>query len=664
MKFQLLKLIIWPRNYRFPPREVIFEPGKLNIITGASRTGKSAIIPIIDYCLGSSDCHIPIDTIRTHAAWYGVIFATNTGQILIARRVPAGKMVSDDFFYQEGEVLSIPPKIEKPNEKSTGIKIRLNTIANTPSFKLNEEEQGYTGRLSFRDLMALVFQSQDIVANQNILFYKTHAHEHRERLRNWFPYILGAETLDTLKARNRLKALDAELRRLQREYNAVSEVSATWQGNLLGHLRVADEYGLLEERIPDNPEIHTLVDLARNVLDSFPDASHADTESIGRANAEVARLEDEDEELGFRISATKKRMADLHRLKEGFRVYGGTALKRVDRLHISKWLKDAALVENSCPFCGSGEHPRARQELAQVSEALAQEEARVRSVTDVPTSLVREEVRLKEELDVLMADRKGLQERYDLVIARDVKAQEEIHRRKDMHVFIGHLKASLEIFDKLADGSEMQRRISSLEEERAALADAISQEAVRKKINAATTKISQKTLERLATLDVEKKYRRVAPRFDVKQLSISVLSDDGDWHFLAEVGSASNWVSFHLALMCALQEYFLELSGSVTPSFVVFDQPSQVYFPRVSRGSELKDDDPKYERDEDVEAVRSMFETVARSVADSDGKWQAIILDHADASVYGEIEGVYEVEEWRGKKLIPQTWIDAAVSKS
>jgi len=657
MKFQLIKLVIWPHDDTNPPREVSFKPGKLNVITGASRTGKSAIIPIIDYCLGSSDCHIPIDTIRTYAAWYGIIVATATGQMLLARRVPRGRKVSNDFYYLEGQQLSVPVKIDSPNENLSGVKLRLNTLANTPSFKLNEEDQGYTSRLSFRDLMALVFQSQDIVANQNILFYKTHAHEHRERLRNWFPYILGAETLDILRARNRLKALESELRRLQREYDTAAEVSSAWQQNLMGHLHMADEYGLLDEQIPDEAGIQKLVALARNALNAVPDVSKADADSIARANTEVARLEHEEEELGFRISGLKKRMSDLKRLKDDLRDYGGTVVKRVERLHLSKWLLDISSEAASCPVCGSTEHPKANEEIAQICEALSQDEARVRSITDVPTTIVREEMRLQEELSALIDDRKALQERYDLVIARDRAAQKEAHRRRDMHIFIGHLKASLEMFDRLADGSDMQQRIAALEEEKAFLMDIISQEGVQNRIAAATTRISQNALEQLKTLDVEEKYRTVAPRFDIKELSISVLSDDGDWHFLAEVGSASNWVSFHLALMCALQEYFLAQPRTVTPSFLVFDQPSQVYFPRVSRANGDTDDDPSYERDEDVEAVRMMFQTIAKSVEESGGKWQAIILDHADSSIYGQVPGVHEVEEWRGNvKLIPEAW--------
>ncbi len=157
-------------------------------------------------------------------------------------------------------------------------------------------------------------------------------------------------------------------------------------------------------------------------------------------------------------------------------------------------------------------------------------------------------------------------------------------------------------------------------------------------------------------MDVDDKYRKIAPKFDIKDLNISVLSDDDHWHFLSEVGSASNWVSFHLALMCSLQEYFLEQNTSCVPSFVIFDQPSQVYFPKLKRDSENIETDPQYES-EDVDAVKCMFKTVANSILNKNGAWQSIILDHAADDIYGEIEGVYEVDVWRkGKKLIPEEW--------
>jgi hypothetical protein len=156
-------------------------------------------------------------------------------------------------------------------------------------------------------------------------------------------------------------------------------------------------------------------------------------------------------------------------------------------------------------------------------------------------------------------------------------------------------------------------------------------------------------------LDVEDKYRKTPPEFSVKDLNIRVRSNDGHWHFLSEVGSASNRVSFHVALMCSLHEYFLEQVTSCVPGFVIFDQPSQVYFPKLKRGEELKDNS-SYE-DEDVDAVKCIFKALAKSVLTSKGQWQSIVLDHADVGIYGGIQGIHEVEAWRGGvKLIPMEW--------
>jgi len=54
-------------------RQLPFKLGSVNIITGRSLTGKSAIIEIIDYCLGRSDFTVPEGTIRDSVAWYGVL---------------------------------------------------------------------------------------------------------------------------------------------------------------------------------------------------------------------------------------------------------------------------------------------------------------------------------------------------------------------------------------------------------------------------------------------------------------------------------------------------------------------------------------------------------------------------------------------------------------
>ncbi len=657
MKFQILKLIVWPKIESFPPRIVEFEPGKVNVITGGSRTGKSAIIPIIDYCLASSDCHIPIDTIRDHSSWYGIVFQTESEQVLVCRKVPQGDKSSNDFYLYRGELISVPNHIKKPNENQDGVKFILNAISSVPYFSLARDEANiaYGARLGFRDLMALVFQTQGVVANQNILFYKTHAHAHRERLRNWFPFILGAETIEILQARQRLQIVEMRLKQLRRELEKAKTVSGSWMANMLGHIKVAKEYGLFQRDISGVESHEELLSVAKQIIENATDYSQTNVERVEAANETIAELDRVEERLSVEIGMVKKQLKDIANLRSGFVDYGNSIKKRTDRLYISEWIEDVAIQTEGCPVCGSSSHENTTHELKKISSAFRNYENETKRVAEVPTSFSREEDRLKTKLEDLFDNQKTLQKRYDRIMSKDKEAQAEFQRRKNMFLFLGHLKASIETFESLADGGEHKEEIKILEKEQSELLGIVDSQGVARRLERATSIISQGILNHLRNLDVEEKYRETAPRFSVKDLNISVLSNDGHWHFLAEVGSASNWVSFHLSLMCSLQEYLIDQPASSVPSFVIFDQPSQVYFPKINQGNDT-DNKNKY-ANEDMEAVKKIFKTISSSISSEKGAWQGIILDHADSDIYGDIDGVHEVEEWRnGVKLIPEVW--------
>ncbi len=53
-----IKNVVIYKNKNTEPRIVPFNIGQVNIITGESKTGKTALIDIIDYCLGSKNCNI------------------------------------------------------------------------------------------------------------------------------------------------------------------------------------------------------------------------------------------------------------------------------------------------------------------------------------------------------------------------------------------------------------------------------------------------------------------------------------------------------------------------------------------------------------------------------------------------------------------------------
>lgn len=86
MSLQIASLVIY--NHGGERREITLHPGQLNILTGASKTGKSAIIDIIDYVTGRSECYVADGVIRKCTQWYGILFQLNDSQIFIARRNP------------------------------------------------------------------------------------------------------------------------------------------------------------------------------------------------------------------------------------------------------------------------------------------------------------------------------------------------------------------------------------------------------------------------------------------------------------------------------------------------------------------------------------------------------------------------------------------------
>jgi hypothetical protein len=68
---------------------------------------------------------------------------------------------------------------------------------------------------------------------------------------------------------------------------------------------------------------------------------------------------------------------------------------------------------------------------------------------------------------------------------------------------------------------------------------------------------------------------------DLAELTIRVTGESGRKDYLWELGSGANWLSYHVASLVALHELFLGQSGNPVPTFLVFDQPSQVYFPQM-----------------------------------------------------------------------------------
>jgi hypothetical protein len=343
MRFQILKLILWSKAGH-PPRVVEFEPGMVNVISGASKTGKSAVIPIIDYCLASGKCSIPVGTIREACSWFGVVIDTMEGQLLLARREPGDARQTGDMFVLEGEAIEIPPAILEKNSSVDAVKRKLDALAGLSQLGLEpESDSGFLSRVSFRDLIAFTFQPQYIVANPMVLFYNADTTEHREKLKSIFPYVLGALTPAMLAASWEIARLTRDLRRKEAALASTKSGVKAWQAESQSWIRQSVELGLLPAGTQVPGEWPDIVDLLRRAANSNTRSARPSIESIEGALAQLEGLREEESAAAADLTLKRQRLNEIQRLVQSSQTYGSAIRIQRDRLNIAGWLRDRAV---------------------------------------------------------------------------------------------------------------------------------------------------------------------------------------------------------------------------------------------------------------------------------------------------------------------------------
>jgi tetratricopeptide (TPR) repeat protein len=656
MYFQIRKLILWPR-IESEPRIVEFERGVVNVISGASKTGKSAVIPIIDYCLGAEKCAIPVGVIRESCAWFGIVVDTLEGQKLLARREPGEQQSTGDMVLIEAPEVEVPSRITEKTHNIDYIKGMLNRLAGLTNFGFDpQEEMGFRTRPSFRDLMAFTFQPQNIVANPDIMFFKADTTEHREKLKTIFPYVLGAITASILQARFELDRLNRLLRRKETELRGIESATSAWQLEAQAWLRQAVEFGLLppDQTIPEAwPDI---IDLLRHVITTNSREALPSLAGIDAVLTRLQSLREREAEVASNLSEHRQRLSELRRLVESSEAYGGAMRIQRDRLALADWLRGLnADKVDPLVLLGDG----GQEKLLSLCAALDGMEVRLRSHPAFSDTLDREIFRERAAAETVLDELNAIR-REIATLERDSETAREAAGRLDrIERFLGRLEQALTLYDRADQSSALREEISSLRARIGELQRIVSEQEIQRKLRNALDRIQGMTGRLIPQLDAE--WPDAPIRLMIDDLTVKIIRGRRD-DYLWEIGSGANWLAYHVALTLALQKFFVTEVNHPIPSLLIYDQPSQVYFPKraASREDETGEPDAYDLKDEDIAAVRKVFALLAAEVGRAAGRLQVIVLDHADEGVWGGLTHVQLTEEWRGQALVPADWLRSA----
>lgn len=628
-------------------RDVSFEADALNIITGASGTGKSTLIKAIDYCLGSSKCELPAH-VRRRSLAVGVRWVAGDAQMIVGRLIPpVGQATSTRMFTTTGRNLSLPEMIDEFDGATTveAAKAFIERVFGIGDLIGEPEAVGERGRATVRHVTPYMFVTKEVIYSESTLLHGLEKADKARDIVAAMPYFLRvtdeASAIDERRLRQLQRALEKE--ELRARSRVAAETALKQRATSL--LQEAHRIGVADAPSVDASEAALLADLkliSQTQLEASAYPSEGELGPLSRRRREILA------ELG---ALRRRSQATRTALREAAGFEGAVARQR-DKLRLAEHLKLDG-VAGVCPVCEAPSE-RGRETAAALQATLSTVRAESVAVERVKPRLIEYDRALDDEVGRL----NGELRRVDDQIQSWLRQSEETRRLADLGQLRAHLLGRISFFLEASvdEPRQVTRDLSVLRAEIAELETRVDREARDIKLKRAEAKISQFASEAFALLPT------VAPcigselDFSSRQPEVTVIeAGSGAVLRLADVGSDQNYLAIHIALSFALQRYF-EVVNAPVPGVLVLDQISRPYFPQSGEDEDEAEISGRAE-DEDVQAMRQHIDFLFAETARRNGL-QVLLIEHAYFADDPRYVGATR-ERWTrdsGHALIPLDW--------
>lgn len=662
---QLLFLAIYSASRE--RRDVRFVPGTLNVVTGASATGKSALLDMLEYCLGRDRIMMPVGPITATVAWYAALFLLpDGGRAFVARPAPqAGQASTQRAMLEFGADLELLPyDALSVNIDTTALREQLGRRLGIEE-NLHEPPEGalrppLEANLGHATLLCL--QRQDEIASRTHLFHRQGEPGIEQALKDTLPYFLGAVPRDQALKRARLRDARRNLARITAVLTSAERAGQVVEAQIGALLSEACAVGLTTASTAETrtEAVRLLEEAARTPPSTNVEQGDGEVGALATRRRELVR---EQAWLRDALRGIAKERELLLETADGENDYRQAIDGQVGRLMSLNLLPDtsnspslntggAADTEETCPLCSS---------------RLAEPDATVRQLHDSLERLQRQLVGIDEaqparRLALNDLDERGANLRQQLrAVDATLRALAEGDDQVDAVVggerrayTRGRISAILTTLARTDDAALQRlrleyeaatRTVAALEAE---LDDAEERMQLDSRLLALSTDMTRWS-QQLALEHGE------GVRLDINRLTVVTETDQGPAP-LWRIGSAENWIGAHLVTHLALHRFFVTHSRPV-PRVLMFDQPTQAYYP-----SEVEQQEGVPLRDSDREAVRRMFRLLYEIAAELAPQLQIIVCDHANLPEEWFRESV--VHNWRnGEALVPAAWLTGGASQ-
>lgn len=634
----------------------------VNIITGKSSTGKSAIIEIFDYCMGSSEFNIPSGVITDNADIYFVILSIKETFLVLARKENDKKI----FLKEESNL----PDIKALNKEyfdnkffisNSDFKVNLGHYFGLDINDIDEDKSmsQYTGqkkgRPSVRNIIPYLIQHQNLIANKHSLFYRFDENEKREQTIDQFKIFAGFVTQEYYILKQNLANSEKQFKKLDNEKKAIK--------NQMEFNRKRIDSLLLEYEVISG---NKLFEEASNIILSNPanyiDRLVAKDISIDENNDEsIEKLSSLEKEYNKLLSEKRKLVYRYNNINSSIEY----AKKYKEELSNNQAIAEASINVATCPFCTQETNVIAN-EANQLEEAIKWLNIELRKSPYLLDSFESDKNNIKKEISDKDEKLKSIKNEIEQL--KNITKALENNRNLNEQA----LKVKLKIENLLE--SLIDREDNNIEEKIKAMQQEISEYEkllkdkfnLGKQLEEAEKYINNKMKEIGNKLDFESSYKPINLKFSLTNFDLWHEKENKDKVYLRSMGSGANWLYSHITLFLALHSFFCSLGNkSLIPPILFLDQPSQVYFP-----TSIKDENDEFNidhieekkgtdtKDEDLKAVTNLFNQLVsfcKTTLEKTGiEPQIIITDHADKLELDSVdfENLVNDRRWRTRGFI------------
>lgn len=622
-------------------RVIPFVPDAVNIITGASGTGKSAIIDAIDYCLGSKSCGLPF-YVREHAFAVAVHWIRGESHLIVGRNIPRAGRGTEQMFVKTGRNVSLPETadgLEGPTNRDTARTIIERVFGIGDIEKPNVASTSQNGRATVRDITPYLFLSSDVIISKTTLLHDMNRPEKARDIKATIPFFLGAVDQESVLAERRLRQLEAALDRLEGETKSRERSRSRMTERSMALLSQAATVGLASTPVSDVSE-QLLLEQLREV----GDANLANVEAPD--GDDLAILEGERLTLVRELQTMREKRRALKQAIKDASGYETAVSGQFHKLALVQHLK---LDIGKCPVC-EAENPVGRATADEIRASLAIVSKEVAAVNRLHPELAREYARLDDDIGSKSFRLREVEAQVSAIIRQTEDAAKTASLTQERALVIGRVHQFLEMTAQ--DFDDPSTNLTSLRSEILKLRDKVDPEAKRDRLRDAENIIGAYATEMLSELPTEVPATNSRLLFFASPKITLIEPARRAPLSLAEVGSDQNYLAIHLSLAFSLQKHFESIKAPV-PGLIVIDQISRPYYTEGGDEKGLEDMAKDSDRAAMRRIVRFLFDETARRAG-----LQIILIEHAyigdDPEYVGAIRGRWTSRN--NEKLIPPDW--------